>query len=266
MIHAGEIVRGEGAAMREHELQVREALEDAVEDQIVDTGRRIERVADDVEEVMRRETLAREGRRMDEHRHIQLLHRRPERVETRRRKFLILADAGTDLDAAETELVDAALQFLDGKIGVLKRHLAEADMALGGLLHRLNDAVIDDLRGLVAEILVDVVIELLRVTAHRRDVDDHAVHVGQAQLHIRQIGKPVGMMFLVLRERGGVGIHIAGMGLVGGNMRLDEIVGCRDAKMDVEVDGRRLRPLLLGRMRAARRRVVGAHRDVVGSH
>src|SRR3990167_3811953 len=78
--------------------------------------------------------------------------------------------------------------------------------------------------------------------------------------------RPLVVMLLVLRGRRGVGISVAGVRLVGGQVRLDDIVGGRNAKMDVEIDGRRLRSLLLLRMRSPGGRVVGTHRDVVGRH
>ena len=68
VIHAGRVVRDVSAAVRGDDLQLRKALEDAVEDEVRDRDRGIERVADDVVEVMIRQTFrAREAVRVHEH-------------------------------------------------------------------------------------------------------------------------------------------------------------------------------------------------------
>ena len=81
---------------------------------------------------------------------VELLAALPERLEAFGGEFLV-ADTRADLDAAEAEFVDAAIEFLDGEIGVLQRHRAETDEALGVILDLAGDAVIDDLARLVAE-------------------------------------------------------------------------------------------------------------------
>src|SRR5262249_61548244 len=57
VIHAGRVVGDVAAAVRRHDLELRELFEDAVEHEVADRHGGVERVTDDVDEVVIREPL-----------------------------------------------------------------------------------------------------------------------------------------------------------------------------------------------------------------
>src|SRR5439155_3746500 len=111
MIDAARIGSEIAAAMDGEDLQVRMALEHAVEDQVVQCDRGLERIADRVAEGETLESLAfGEAGRMQHDKRIELLGFLPERLEGRVGQ-LASGDVGENLGALETELADAALEL-----------------------------------------------------------------------------------------------------------------------------------------------------------
>ena len=101
MIDAARIGAEITAAMHGENLEVRMPLEDAVEDQVVQRDRGVERIADHVVEVKARETLRLgETVRVDQHQRAEFLGFLPERRESRIGQLLAV-DVGEDLDALE---------------------------------------------------------------------------------------------------------------------------------------------------------------------
>ena len=82
MIHARGIVRRERAAMGQHDLEIGEALHDSIEDKIVNGNGGIERVADNVGEVVIAKPIACERGGMNKNCGVQFLRLGPERIET----------------------------------------------------------------------------------------------------------------------------------------------------------------------------------------
>ena len=125
------VAREIAAAVHGEDLQVRVALQHAVEDQVVQRNRRLQRIADDVVEVEARQALGvREAVGVDDDQRAQLLGLLPERREGRVGQ-LAAVDVGQHLHALEAELGDAALQLLGRLVAVGHRHGAEALEAVG---------------------------------------------------------------------------------------------------------------------------------------
>ena len=104
VIDAAGIAAEIAAAMHGEDLELGMALEHAVEDQVMQRDRRLERIADDVVEVEAREALALgEAVRMDHDQRAELLGLLPERRKGRIGQ-LLAGDVGQDLDALEAEL------------------------------------------------------------------------------------------------------------------------------------------------------------------
>ena len=131
------------AAVHGEDLQVGMALEHAVEDQVVQRDRGLERIADDVVEVEAGEPLGLgEAVGMDHHQRAELLGLLPERREGRIGQFLA-GDVGEDFDALELELLHAALKLLGRLVAVRHRHAAERDQPVGVLADVFGDAVVE---------------------------------------------------------------------------------------------------------------------------
>ena len=101
MIDAARIGGEIAAAVHRENLQIRVALQHAVEDQVVQRDRGLERIADDVVEIEAGEPLGLgEAVGMDHHQRAELLGLLPERREGRIGQFLAV-DVGEDLHALE---------------------------------------------------------------------------------------------------------------------------------------------------------------------
>ena len=130
MVDAARIGAEIAAAMHGENFQFRMPFEHAVEDQVVQSERRFERIADDVVEIKARQALALgEAVRMDDDQRAELLGLLPERREGRIGQFLA-GDVGENLDALELERLHAALELLGGLLAVLHRHGAAGDEAV----------------------------------------------------------------------------------------------------------------------------------------
>ena len=131
MIDAAGIPAEIAAAMHREDFQLRVPLQHAVEDQVMQRDRGLQRIADDVIEIEPLKPLCLgEAVGMQHHQHAELLSLFPERREGRIRQFLA-GDVGQDLHAGEAELFDAALQLLRRLVAVGHRHRAEAFETVG---------------------------------------------------------------------------------------------------------------------------------------
>src|SRR4051812_32142542 len=129
MIDAARIGAEIAAAMHRENLQVRMALEHAVEDQVVQRDRGLERIADRVAEREAREPFAfGEAGWMEHDERVELLGLLPERLE-RGVGQLASGDVGEDLRALEAEPADAALELFCRFVAVRHRHAAKAGKA-----------------------------------------------------------------------------------------------------------------------------------------
>jgi len=180
MVNAAGIGAEETAAVHSQHAKLGMAFKDAVEDQVVQRHRGVERIADHVVEVKARETL-RLGKagRMDQHKRVELLGFFPEWRESRIGQLLAV-DVGQDLDALEAELLHAALELLGRLVAVLHRHAAERNQPILVLADIFGDAVVERAGGLHADIDRQVVIDLRRRRADELHVDAHLVHHGKA--------------------------------------------------------------------------------------
>ena len=179
MVDAARIGRQIPAAMRQDEFQIGVVVEHAAKDQVMHRDRGVERVADDVDQIMVAEP-ARLGEpgRVHEDQQAELLDAGENLAETRGRQILA-ADIGRDLDAAETQGFVQPVEFGDGEIGGLERHSAERHEAVGVTSGDVGEVVVDDAGGSDAEIGVGAVIGLVRRGRDRLDVDPHPIHVGE---------------------------------------------------------------------------------------
>ena len=167
------------AAVHGEDFQLRVAFEHAVEDQIMQRDRRLQRIADDVVEIK-----ARQARRLGEtvgmnhHQRAEFFRLFPERREGRIGQFLA-GDVGQNLDPGETEFFDAALKLLRRFMAVRHRHRAKALEAVGLLRAERGDAVVDDLRRLDRDVERHRVVALRRRRRDHLHVDAHGVEVGE---------------------------------------------------------------------------------------
>src|SRR5205823_7669665 len=115
------------------DLEAGKTVERALEDQVGERERRLERVADGVfQPAVAAQAALQLGRalRMDEDQHAELLGPGPEGMELRVRQ-LRAVHAAADAGAAQAELPDAVLELLHGEIRELQRDRSEGDEALG---------------------------------------------------------------------------------------------------------------------------------------
>ena len=110
MVEAARVGTQVTAGVRQADLQARQLVEHAVEYQVTHSRRRVERVADEVVEIVGGEALGvSETHGMQEHHRVGLLHAPVQRVELLVRQ-LLTQDVGAELDALEA-ILDAALQL-----------------------------------------------------------------------------------------------------------------------------------------------------------
>src|SRR5262249_21380352 len=144
MIHARRVGGQEAAAVGAADLQVRELVERALEDEMHQRERGFERIADDVAEraralhTLRDASRLRGGLRMDEDERLQLLGLLPERTEPGGR-YLLALDAPADRGANQAKLLHAALELLGGKLRILQCDRRIADEATRESLAHLGD-------------------------------------------------------------------------------------------------------------------------------
>src|SRR5205085_4363537 len=120
------------AAVRGADLQAREAVERALEDEVRERDRGLERVADGVIQPAAAGEAApqlRRGAGMEEDQHPELLSLPPEWME-RRVGELLAVDAGAERGAAQAELLHAILELLRREVGKLHGDRGEGDEAV----------------------------------------------------------------------------------------------------------------------------------------
>ena len=163
--------------MRCDDLEARIAVERAIEDQVLQRDRGLERVADGVgEPAVALETRGELGRalRMDEQHGAELLGLRPHRVIFRVGE-VVAQHAAADRRAAQALLLDCGLELRDRKIGELQRERREGGKSIGlrgAELGQLLVVDLDDLRGGVAVLAVPE-----RIDRQHLHVDRHGVHL-----------------------------------------------------------------------------------------
>ena len=177
VVDAARIGRQKPAAMRDDELQVGIIGEHAAKDQMMQSHRRIERVADHVVEVMVGEA-PRFGKPVGMHEddEAQLLAAREDLAKALGRQ-IVAGDMGHDLDAAEAQRFVQSVEFGERQLGGLERHGAETDEAVRVAAADIRNEIVDGARRLEPEIGVGAVIGLARRRRDRLDVDPHPVHV-----------------------------------------------------------------------------------------
>ncbi len=130
------IGRQEAAPVRDEHLQAGMGVQDAVEDEMAHRDGGIQRVADDVHEVVLAQPSALgEAVRVQEHEGAQRLGPGKERTKGGAGQFRAI-HVGADLHAPQPQLPHEAVQLRDGQLGRLHRHRAQADEAVRSLGHR----------------------------------------------------------------------------------------------------------------------------------
>src|SRR5439155_20102568 len=117
MVRARGVRRQVATAVRGADLEPREPVERALEDQVRERDRGVERIADHVRQPAVALESSREVRRalrVDEDQHAELLRLRPERVELRVGE-LVTGHARANRGAAQSKILDAVLELLDGQ-------------------------------------------------------------------------------------------------------------------------------------------------------
>src|SRR5262244_847598 len=176
-------VRGEvAAAVGRADLQPREAIERALEDQVRERDGRVERIADRVREpAVALEALGqvRRALRMDEDQYAELLGLGSEPVKLRVGE-LVAGDARAHGGAAQAELLHAFLELLHREVRELERDRGERDEALRVLRAEAGERLVLDLDHLLDDIALGPIPR--RVNAERLHVDALRVHLTDAAL------------------------------------------------------------------------------------
>ena len=125
--------------MGDADLEVGEALEIAVEDQVPDRERRFQRMTDRVREIMVAHAADEaRSRRVQEDQHTKLFRPGKEFFQTGARQ-IDAAYVGAELDAAEAERFHRALQLGDRHAAILQRHGAHAHQPIRMLCDQRRD-------------------------------------------------------------------------------------------------------------------------------
>jgi hypothetical protein len=234
MVHPGWIVGDVAATVGGHDLQLREPLQHAVEDQMPHRHRGVERVADHVGEVVVAQAVALgEAVGVHEHHHVEVLGGLPELIASPR--DLGPDDVGADLAAPEAESLHTVLEFGRGRVGRLQRHVAEGHEPVGVGLDDPGQVLVHRAAHPGGQLGREPVHEVEGRRRDGLDVHAHLVHVAQPLLDRRQADAHVG--------------HLLGVGLpgervgescrrlpVGGHEVLDHLVGGGDVDVAVDVD------------------------------
>ena len=159
--------------MRRADAQSRKSIERAVENQMRQEDRRLERIADGVAQsaaAAQPRILCRPGRiaRVHEDERAELLSLRPEGIEPRRRQLLAF-DAAANRRAAQPQLRDPVFELLGGEIGKLQRHRRQPDESIGMRGAPGRERLVFDPDDLPRELAIRRVPE--RVDAQDLDVD-----------------------------------------------------------------------------------------------
>ena len=100
-------------------------------------------------------------------------------------------DIGAELDAAEAELLDRAVEFGNGHAGILQRHRAHAHQPVGMLATMAGDMVVDHAATVARHFRRRRIDEVTWIGRDHLHVDAVAVHVGEAGVEVGQFGKSI---------------------------------------------------------------------------
>ena len=119
MIYASDIGRKISAAVRAKNLEIGIAIQHAVKDQPMQRDSGVERIADDIVEIVLVKSLPlRKPGRVKKDQRLQFLRPGPNRLQPRRRDFFAV-DPGENQKPPQTELAHAPLHFGDRQLGFL---------------------------------------------------------------------------------------------------------------------------------------------------
>ena len=168
--------------MRRADLQAGEAIQRALEDEVRQRDRRLERVADRVREqaVAIQPAAALELRRalrVNEDQGAELLRLRPEWMELRIAQLHAL-DAAAEAAPAQPVLLHPLLELLGREVGVLQGHRRERDEPVRMRRAELGQLLVLQLDQLRRDVAIRVV--PVRIDAERLDVDALRVHRADA--------------------------------------------------------------------------------------
>ena len=240
VIEAAPIGRQIAAAMRDADLQFGEPFEVAVEDQLPDAQRGIQRMSDGVREIMVAHPADQAGaERMQENQNAEFLDAREEFFQARARQ-VDAPDIGAQLDPAKSQLADGAVQFGDRHAGVLQRHRTHAHQPVRMPCDEISDMIVDHMAAIARHFRRRRIDEVTGVGRDHLHVDAVAVHVGEAGIEIGQFRK-VDLAALRLDAPGEIvdmGIGIGCLAASGNAGRLQHHgIGLRHHAVAVDVDG-----------------------------
>ena len=200
VVHPGGVERQVAATVHDAQLQVGQLLEDTAVDQSGRGDRRLQRVPDDVGEVVVGQALAGgEAVGVDQHHHLELGGPGEERPEAPVVEIEPV-DVGADLHSPQAELGDGEVEFGDGDLDVLEGHGGQPGEPVGVLRHELGQMGVLETSQPPAERRIGPVIELRRRHREHLAVDAHAVHVlqpadgvGELRAQGSEVGGVVGL-------------------------------------------------------------------------
>ena len=197
MVHARPIVGKKTARVRQHDLEFRETLHHAIENQVTDGDRGFQRITDHVVEVMIDKAVAvGVSQRVHEDDDIELLRLGKELVEAKTRIGQIFAiDVGQDFHAAHAEFLHAAFEFARRHRRILQGHRAHRHKAVRPGRGDFRQSLIGFACKFKSICRFGPVITLVGGRADRLDIDAHAIHVFQAHFDRRQLGAAILHLF-----------------------------------------------------------------------
>src|SRR5580698_8249242 len=146
VIDAARVTTKIAATVYGKNLEFGVALQDAIEDQVVQSQRRLERIADNIVEIEPLKTFrVGEAIGMQHHQHAEFFRLFPEWRKGRIRQ-LLAGDIGDHLKAGKAQLPDAAFEFFGRFVAIRHRHGAKSLETVGLLRTERGDAVVDNLR------------------------------------------------------------------------------------------------------------------------
>ena len=189
VVEAAPIAGDIAAAMGDADLQFGKTFEIAVEHQLPDAQRGIQRMSDRVREIMILHAPDQAGaERMQEDHHVEFLDAGEEFFQARAGE-VDTPDIGAEFDAAEAELFDGAVEFGNGHAGILQRHRAHAHQPVGMFCDHVGDMVVDHMAAVARHFRRRRIDEMAGIGRDHLHVDAVAVHVGEPGLEIGQFRK-----------------------------------------------------------------------------
>jgi len=217
------------------------AFKHAVEDEIVQRDRGLQRIADDIVEIEAgKPPCLGEAVGMDEHDRAEFLGLLPERRKGRIGEFLA-GHVSQYLHALELERRHAARELARGLVAVGHRDGAQRSETIGLCRHIGRNTVIDHPGGLDGDVRWHRVVALRRRAHDELQVDAHGVEIGKTLVMAGH--QPAAVAVLARIER--LGLRRCEIDERNGSrveMRLYELCRLRDCDMGMDVDGHALRP------------------------